>query len=106
MLVEIISAAAVEMNTSGGRILVLPGERVTVDDRLGQKLTRKGLAIAVEPGQASPTARARYTGNNPEVFVDVAGFRGRVRAGEVVDLPEYVVAVLVDRDPGLWRREL
>jgi len=106
MLVESIKAGLVELNTSEGRRMVKCGERVTVDDRLGQKLIEKGLAVAVEPGQPSPTARARYTGANHEVFVEVGSYRGRVPAGEVVDLPLYVVAELVDRDPGRWRREL
>ena len=47
MLVESIKAGLVELNTSEGRRMVKCGERVTVDDRLGQKLIEKGLAVAL-----------------------------------------------------------
>ena len=106
MLVEVITAGGCEMNTSDGRRMVRPGERVTVDDNRGQKLIARGLALAVQPGESSPTVRARYTGSMSETVVEVGSYRNRVPAGKVVDLPAWVVAVLVSESPALWRSEV
>lgn len=106
MLVEVILAGGCEMNTPDGRRMVHPGERVPVDDGRGQRLIARGVALEVQPGQPSPTVRARYTGGMSETIVELRGFRERVPAGEVVDLPAWVVAVLVAENPGLWRREV